>query len=236
MDVFQVRGDYPETVTEAAVVCCNFGDLNARHAMGLFVYSRPGSTSADAKTFELVLSGGEDADGMPSFGMVPEFASLESRFTKPALAMPTLVARSEHTRHRGAAEQERLASLFAVWLRDVEWDDCRMTAINRPSLASWNGYPWDSDYYRGRSLARDFTKLDLIQFGLQDLNGSMERLPEMTGIPLEFAVQVYGKHGRVEGFTAREAVQRAYDLWTKEAELSADREPKLKKSKTKAGK
>ena len=40
-----------------------------------------------------------------------------------------------------AAEAARLGKLYQAWMKGVGWGKCQMTATNRPSLGSWNGWP-----------------------------------------------------------------------------------------------
>ena len=87
-------------------------------------------------------------------GMGEPLARLEARFPSPALAMPALVEASPATRGLPPAERARLAARFSAWLAGAEWRECRLSGAHRPSLASWDGWPWDAQRLASRCLAR----------------------------------------------------------------------------------
>lgn len=42
------------------------------------------------------------------------------------------------------ADAARLTTLFGGWMKGVTWGKCQLTHTNRPSLGSWQGWPWDA--------------------------------------------------------------------------------------------
>ena len=42
------------------------------------------------------------------------------------------------------AEAARLTTLFSGWMKGVSWGKCVLSHTNRPSLGSWQGWPWDA--------------------------------------------------------------------------------------------
>ena len=42
------------------------------------------------------------------------------------------------------AEAGRLTTLFGGWMKGVSWGKCQLSHTNRPSLGSWQGWPWDA--------------------------------------------------------------------------------------------
>ena len=61
------------------------------------------------------------------------------------VAAPALVDAGVKAGIVKAADADRLKKLYSVWLKGVPWSKCELSATNRPSLASWNGFPWDVD-------------------------------------------------------------------------------------------
>ena len=45
----------------------------------------------------------------------------------------------------------QLGQIFGIYMKGVRWDKMRMTASNRPSLASWQGWPWEWNVILPRS-------------------------------------------------------------------------------------
>jgi hypothetical protein len=69
------------------------------------------------------------------------------------VAAPALVDAGVKAGIVKAADADRLKKLYSVWLKGVSWSKCELSATNRPSLASWNGFPWDVDEMVGKHLS-----------------------------------------------------------------------------------
>eukprot|EP00899_Mesostigma_viride_P008505 jgi/Mesvir1/17656/Mv01356-RA.1 len=69
-------------------------------------------------------------------------------------AVPALVESAVKSGKVPIGDADRLKDLYSVWLKGVTWDICKTTASNRPTLASWNGWPWDALNLMDRALAR----------------------------------------------------------------------------------
>jgi hypothetical protein len=62
----------------------------------------------------------------------------------PASAVPALLALAVKQGIVPAEDVPRMTTKFTSWLAGVGWNKCRITHSNRPSSASWNGFPWES--------------------------------------------------------------------------------------------
>ena len=50
-----------------------------------------------------------------------------------------------------AEDTDRLKRKFRAWLAGVTWGKTYLSPTNRPSLASWDGHPWDADHIMSHS-------------------------------------------------------------------------------------
>ena len=119
-------------------------------AVVVLVFYRPGpETRSDSmKIFESLTSN-------DTCGISDDLLSLEESYhTTVASAMPALVDIGVSKKLVSAEESARLYSLFQVWMHGVKWNKMHMTSTNRPSLASWNGWPTDIWCILDRSLLR----------------------------------------------------------------------------------
>ena len=57
-------------------------------------------------------------------------------------AMPDIVQAGVREGIVPAADAARLSKKFAGWMKGVGWGKCQLSHTNRPSLGSWNGWPW----------------------------------------------------------------------------------------------
>lgn len=141
------RGDAPVAVTGASLFVQSPDNLRKAGAVRVKVEFNNDQT-ADAKLFTTLM---DDSDGCgPSDG----FISLNSKFKTPEAAMPALIKAAVEAQQVPAADAARLTELYAVWMHGVTWAKCVMSASNRPSLGSWNGWPWELHLVRDRSLQR----------------------------------------------------------------------------------
>ena len=86
-----------------------------------------------------------DGDGTGfSMGRSDLLASLESRYPSVAAAMPALVDAAVRRGQVDRGRSRRLTELYTSWMSDTPWSRTVMTHTNRPSLASWDGWPWDA--------------------------------------------------------------------------------------------
>lgn len=86
--------------------------------------------------------------------MSEELEELSTKYATPSQALPALVSTHPKTAALPAPERARLVSKFSAWFQGVRWEDCRMSATNRPSLASWEGFPWEMSMLEERCLNR----------------------------------------------------------------------------------
>ena len=59
-------------------------------------------------------------------------------------AMPDIVQAGVREGIVPAADAARLSKKFAGWMKGVGWGKCQLSHTNRPSLGSWNGWPWEA--------------------------------------------------------------------------------------------
>ena len=76
------------------------------------------------------------------------------KYKSPEAAVPALIAEGVKDGIVPAADTKRLTELFQVWFKGVTWAKCQLSSTNRPSLGSWNGWPWDEQNVSERSLSR----------------------------------------------------------------------------------
>ena len=95
--------------------------------------------SPDFKIFEK-LCGGED-----NFSGDGENLLLECQGGKDvAGAVDPMLREAVRRKIIKSSDVDRLAVKFKSWMKGVNWKKTRMSASNRPSLGSWNGWPWES--------------------------------------------------------------------------------------------
>ena len=61
-------------------------------------------------------------------------------------AVPGLVAGCVKEGRAKPTDTARLTKKWTAWWRGVPWSAAQLSGSNRPSLASWIGYPWDVQY------------------------------------------------------------------------------------------
>ena len=79
-----------------------------------------------------------------------------------AQCIASLVDEAVIARKVTAAEAPRLKSKFSLWMSGVTAKQCTMSSTNRPSLASWNGWPWDSHNVADRALTRSLVGKNVV--------------------------------------------------------------------------
>lgn len=145
------NGDSPvTTASNAYLFVAQPGKLTKPEAVVVLVFYTPGQEmeSADMKIFKS-LSADEDMCAISE-----DLMSLESSHSTVASAMPALVDFGVSQELVPAKESARLKSLFQVWMHGVKWNKMHMSSTNRPSLASWDGWPTDVFCILNRSLLR----------------------------------------------------------------------------------
>ena len=172
-----------------------------------------------SKDFELLSSICSD-DGMCA--MSDKLAALVPRFSAPALAMEALVASHPATSKLPAPQRAALASKFAVWLGGVPWSKCSLSATHRPSLASWEGMPWEEDSVAQRCLTR----------GLASPSGRLRILVMSEGEMLMATRNPeWGTPFPLTGSSARAALEAALGKAAKEEQEEAAAKAALDKKK-----
>jgi hypothetical protein len=102
-------------------------------------------TSDDYKTFASLV--GTD------FGTCSDLlSSLMDSHKSFSAAVPAIISAGLATGKIMPGDKDRLTSLWTTWVKGVGWAKCRMSMTNRPSLASWNGWPWEADQIMARCL------------------------------------------------------------------------------------
>jgi hypothetical protein len=94
--------------------------------------------------------------------MTEELAAQEKPGISVAKAVQNLVEIAGRKGQINSVDVPRLKTLYATWMKGVTWKKCYMTPTNRPSLGSWNGWPWDSYNIIDRSLNRNLVGKNVI--------------------------------------------------------------------------
>ena len=97
------------------------------------------------------------------------------KYKPPEDTVPALVAAGVADKTIPAADAARLTELFKVWLKGVSWAKCRLSSTNRPSLGSWNGWPWDDTEVAQRSLNRGLSG--------SNVEVAYQMMPALTSFP-----------------------------------------------------
>lgn len=168
-------GDSPFLLSHVYLLAYNPGfekqSLGKKGALEIIVRRDAGANdnpfeeSAESKLFTALCGDDEDDTRMSE-----SLAKLKDLFKNPEAAVPALVDEAVQDGLLLSSDALRLKDLFGVWMQGVTWEDCRTSAINRPSLGSWRGMPWDSDNVMTRALTRgifgrlniDITVLDFV--------------------------------------------------------------------------
>jgi hypothetical protein len=86
----------------------------------------------------------QDLLGDELFGASDLLGSFIGRPGGLAKNMPAFVQAGVREGVIPKAEAARLATLFGGWMKGVSWGKCQLSHTNRPSLGSWEGWPWDA--------------------------------------------------------------------------------------------
>lgn len=219
-DLVRVRANFAAGDAHYAVTSARLSlslPLSGRGACTLIaVHPMAAEASPD---FELLSSLCSD-DGMCA--MSDGLAALAPRFSAPALAMAALVDSHPSTSKLPAPRRAALASKFAVWLGGVPWSKCSLSATHRPSLASWEGMPWEEGSVASRCLTR----------GLAAPSGRL-RVQVMSEGEMLMATgsPEWGTPFPLTGSSAREALEAALAAAAKEQQEGAAARAALDKKK-----
>ena len=136
------NGHCPYNLTHVYVYIASPTDFKKRGHTAFMCRRQSGyesSISPDFKIFEK-LCGGED-----NFCGEEENLLLDFKGGKDvAAAVDPMLREAVRQKKIKSSDVERLAVKFKSWMKGVNWNKTRMSASNRPSLGSWNGWPWDS--------------------------------------------------------------------------------------------
>ena len=115
--------------------------LKQKGSLRIFAQRGPHVESADFKIFAK-LTGGEDGSSFldDENRLIDHMHSVKT----PAAAVAPMLEQAVRDGLVKAGDKSRLQTLFSSWMAGTSWSKCVMSASNRPSLGSWNGWPWDS--------------------------------------------------------------------------------------------
>ena len=156
--VTNIENDCPVAHPFEAFVFIQSPDDLGKHSSTRIMVTRKGfGGSADHKLLEKLAGGDEDMGCCePSSDM--DALRTGGRFKSVAAAMPELVSRGVKAGIVAQKDEKRLAELFSLWMKGTKWNKCFMHGGNRPSLGSWNGYPWEWMNIEGKNaLSRGLT-------------------------------------------------------------------------------
>lgn len=137
-------GDCVRKIASAAVFVVDPSKLRGARAVGVLLFqdasprARGNPESADARLLAAI---GDEICGEAD--LIGQFHG-----SGPAMdaCVPALVAATIGEGLATADDRGRLERRWAAWLRGVPWAKATMTAVNRPSLASWVGFPWEGSH------------------------------------------------------------------------------------------
>ena len=136
------NGHCPYNLTHVYVYIADPTDLKQRGHTAFMCRRQSGyesSITSDFKIFEK-LCGGED-----NFSGDEENLLLNFKGGKDvAAAVDPMLREAVRQKKIQSCDVERLTVKFKSWMKGVNWNKTRMSANNRPSLGSWNGWPWES--------------------------------------------------------------------------------------------
>ena len=147
-----IAGYAPYSIREAYIFVSD-PDLNTASAVRVLVVQESRELTPEAKIFDtlccdrLLCCMSDDLDDLRTS---KKFKTVES-------AIPALVKVGITKKIVDAKDKDRLTALFSLWMKGVDWTNTVKHGMNRPSLASWNGWPWDADVYKDRSLNHNTT-------------------------------------------------------------------------------
>lgn len=175
------NGDAVYKNIESAEVYVVKAELNSKDAVRVLVTpshedkGKTFQTTQDYKIFaNLVADVSMDDSTEFSMGASPLLISCMNEYKDFETAIPYIVTEGVERGLIEPNDASRLTSLFKVWVRGVSWGKCVMSATHRPSLASWQGWPWEKDVAMERSLYRDIKGSNVV--------------PSFTMVPMEFLV------------------------------------------------
>mmetsp|Transcript_19379 Transcript_19379/g.57605 ORF Transcript_19379/g.57605 Transcript_19379/m.57605 type:complete len:350 (+) Transcript_19379:93-1142(+) len=177
-------GDCVRKVASAAVVIPDPARLHGAAAVIVLLFpdfaARGDPYAPDAR---LLASVGDDICGDVDLigAFRPDFGAAYA--TPMDACVPQLVDAVVKEGLARPGDAPRLARRWAAYLGGVPWSKAELTAINRPSLASWAGFPWEESYiceHRGCGLLGALTPEEEaavrveLQWsrGLSDIGGS----------------------------------------------------------------
>jgi len=111
-------------------------------------YERGFEKSDDYKVFESLV-GSDYGSGSDLL------ASLMDSHASFAAAVPAIVSAGIAKGKISPGDKDRLTSLWRTWVKGVSWAKCKMSMTNRPSLGSWDGWPWEANQVMARCLMRE---------------------------------------------------------------------------------
>ena len=145
-------GNAPYPIHEAYIFVSDL-DLDTASAVRVLAVQESRELTPDAEIFDSLC-----CDKL-LLCMSDDLADLRTskKFKTVEAAIPALVKVGITKKLIPAADKDRLTALFSIWMKGVDWTNTVKHGMNRPSLASWNGYPWDARVYKDRSLSHNTT-------------------------------------------------------------------------------
>jgi hypothetical protein len=167
------NGDCPVQLSKV-YVAAQSSDLSSAKAIVVLCFHDGYKETKDMELFTQLCG---DCDEMSDALSDQEAAGV----TSVAKAVENLVENAATKGKISSTDVPRLKKLYGTWMKGITWKKCHMSATNRPSLGSWNGWPWDVYNVIDRSLSSGVTDKNVI-VGFQ--RGLLEDAIEPEGLPM----------------------------------------------------
>eukprot|EP01006_Ploeotia_vitrea_P003648 TRINITY_DN112993_c0_g1_i1.p1 TRINITY_DN112993_c0_g1~~TRINITY_DN112993_c0_g1_i1.p1 ORF type:complete len:286 (-),score=37.61 TRINITY_DN112993_c0_g1_i1:110-850(-) len=146
--VTAIQGGYSPMKLSKAYVLFGLPDLKKKGAVSVMVVRDGYHTTPDYDLFQQVMY----ADGLIGAAPGDWVYKYSAKFKTVDKAIPSIVADAVADGTVKKAESARLVEKWSCWMKGVSWRNCIMHATHRPSLGSWEGWPWDFNLVLPRAL------------------------------------------------------------------------------------
>ena len=172
-----IAGDSPYPIREAYVFVSD-PDFTTYSAVRVLAVQESRELTPDAAIFDKLCAEKElfftISDDLDKIRSSKKYKTLEA-------AMPALVKVGITKKLIRSADKDRLTTLYTHWMKGVDWSNTFKHGTNRPSLASWNGWPWDAYVYKERALNHGITS-KIVEAIIEDEGPEGLVQPEDVGI------------------------------------------------------
>ena len=142
------NGDSVNSSITEAYLFINSSNLNGKNAVRVLV-SGLLTESVDYNIFASLIC--------DDFGASDLLKSMMNKYPDFKASIPEIVENGITRGVISVDDKTKFVQLFSTWAAGIKWNKCKMTETNRPSLGSWNGWPWEAYNLNEASLLRNVT-------------------------------------------------------------------------------